>query len=270
MSMPPRKRRFSFDDSTSVITAPMSPLTIARPPTIAGLTWIKEGWRLFKLAPVPWTGMTALVFLVLMGFGMLPVVGGLLVHVLSPFVVAGFLAASRGGERGEPITFVYLGAGWREGRDALLVIGVAYMLATLLIFHLVGFLTGGDLEALLRQAQNPGALTPEEAERMVSTALPALGLGSLLFAPLLMATWFSPGLVLFERFPAGRALWWSFWACAVNWRPILYYSLILGLAGIVAVLIPFGLGLLVFVPWTLTSTYAAYRDIFVPVESPGP
>jgi len=268
--MPPRKRRFSFDDSTSVITAPMSPLTIARPPTIAGLTWIKEGWRLFKLAPVPWTGMTALVFLVLMGFGMLPVVGGLLVHVLSPFVVAGFLAASRGGERGEPITFVYLGAGWREGRDALLVIGVAYMLATLLIFHLVGFLTGGDLEALLRQAQNPGALTPEEAERMVSTALPALGLGSLLFAPLLMATWFSPGLVLFERFPAGRALWWSFWACAVNWRPILYYSLILGLAGIVAVLIPFGLGLLVFVPWTLTSTYAAYRDIFVPVESPGP
>ncbi len=52
----------------------------------------------------------------------------------------------------------------------------------------------------------------------------------------------------------------------VNWRPILYYSLILGLAGVVAVMIPFGLGLLVFVPWTLTSTYAAYRDIFVPVE----
>ena len=31
-----------------------------------------------------------------------------------------------------------------------------------------------------------------------------------------------------------------------------------------------GLGLLVFVPWTLTSTYAAYRDIFMPVESATP
>jgi hypothetical protein len=241
-------------------------LTISRPPAIAGLAWVKEGWRLFKLAPIPWTGMTALVFLVLMVLGMLPLAGGFLVHVLSPFVVAGFLAASRGGSQGEPVTFVFLGAGWREGRNALLVIGVAYMLATLLIFNLVGFLTGGDLETLLRQAQMPGALTPEEAERMVATALPALSLGTLLFAPLLMATWFSPGLVLFERFPPGRALWWSLWACAVNWRPILYYSLILGLAGVVAVLIPFGLGLLVFVPWTLTSTYAAYRDIFVPVE----
>jgi hypothetical protein len=248
----------------------MSPITVSRPPAIAGLAWIKEGWRLFKLAPIPWTGMTALVFLVLMGLGMLPVAGALLVHVLSPFVVAGYLAASRGGSRGEPITFVYLGAGWREGRNALLVIGVAYMLITLLIFSLVGFLTGGDLEALLRQAQNPAALDPEEAQRMVATAMPALGLGTVLFAPLLMATWFSPGLVLFERFPAGRAMWWSLWACAVNWRPILYYSLILGLAGIVAVLIPFGLGLLVFVPWTLTSTYAAYCDIFTPVEGATP
>jgi len=246
----------------------MPTLTISRPHAVAGLAWIKEGWRLFKLAPIPWTGMTALVFLVLMALGMLPVAGGVLVHALSPFIVAGYLAASQGGDRGEPVTFVYLGAGWREGRGALLIIGVAYMLATLLTFKLVGFLTGGDLEALLRQMQNPGALTPEEAERMLSTAMPALGLGTLLFAPLLMATWFSPGLVLFERFPPGRAMWWSLWACAVNWRPILYYSLILGLAGVVAVLIPFGLGLLVFVPWTLTSTYAAYRDIFVPVEAP--
>ena len=246
----------------------MPTLTISRPPAVAGLAWIKEGWRLFKLAPIPWTGMTALVFLVLMALGMLPVAGGVLVHALSPFIVAGYLAASRGGDRGEPVTFVYLGAGWREGRGALLIIGLAYMLSTLLTFKLVGFLTGGDLEALLRQMQNPGALTPEEAERMLSTAMPALGLGTLLFAPLLMATWFSPGLVLFERFPPSRAMWWSLWACAVNWRPILYYSLILGLAGVVAVLIPFGLGLLVFVPWTLTSTYAAYRDIFVPVEAP--
>lgn len=244
----------------------MPPLTVARPPFIAGLAWIKEGWRLFKLAPIPWTGMAALVFLVLIGLGMIPKLGGVLVHVLSPFIVAGFLAASQGGERGEPVTFVYLGAGWREGRQPLLVIGVVYTLAALLIFKLVNFFTGGDLEALLSQFQNPAALDPEQARVLVDTALPAVSLGTLLFAPLLMATWFSPGLVLFERYPAGRALWWSLWACAVNWRPILYYSLILGLAGVVAVMIPFGLGLLVFVPWTLTSTYAAYRDIFVPVE----
>lgn len=246
----------------------MNPLTISTPPAAAGTAWIKEGWRLFKLAPIPWTGMTALVFLVLMAVGMLPVVGVLAVHVLSPFIVAGYLAASRGGSTGETISFVFLAAGWHEGRQSLLTIGVLYMLATMLVFYLVRVLTGGDMEELLRQAQNPAGLTPEQAERMVATALPAMGLGTLLLAPLLMATWFAPGLVLFERFTPGRALWWSLWACWTNWRPILLYSLILGLAGMVALLIPFGLGLLVFVPWTLTSTYAAYQAIFRPVDAP--
>lgn len=53
----------------------MNPLTVSQPPAAAGLAWIKEGWRLFMLAPISWTGMTALVFLVLMAVGMLPVVG---------------------------------------------------------------------------------------------------------------------------------------------------------------------------------------------------
>ncbi|MDP2787742.1 MAG: BPSS1780 family membrane protein [Pseudomonadota bacterium] len=246
----------------------MTPLTISRPPSSAGVVWVKTGWRLFMLAPVPWTGMTALVFLVLMAVSLVPVLGVLAVHVLSPFIVAGYLAASRGGSTGEPISFIYLGAGWREGRNNLLVIGALYMSATLLIFYLVKYFTGGDMEVLLQQTQNPATLTPEQAEQMLATALPAMGLGSLLFAPLLMATWFAPGLVLFEGFPAGNALWWSLWACWVNWRPILLYSLILGVAGMLALMLPFGLGLLIFLPWTLTSTYAAYQDIFSPASKP--
>lgn len=242
-------------------------LTISRPPAVAGLAWIKEGWRLFMLAPIPWTGMTALVFLVLMAVGMLPIVGVLGVHILSPFIVAGYMAASRGGSQGETISFIFLTAGWRENRNTFLIVGMLYMAATLLIFQMVKVFTGGDMESLLIQAQNPQALTPEQAEQILATAMPAMALGSALFAPLLMATWFSPGLILFEHFPAGRALWWSLWACWVNWRAILVYSLLLGLAGMIALIIPFGLGLLVFVPWTLTSTYAAYQDIFTPIPA---
>jgi hypothetical protein len=246
----------------------MNPLTISCPPAAAGLAWIKQGWRLFMLAPIPWSGMTALVFLVLLAVGMLPFVGVVAVHVLSPFIVAGYMAASRGGSNGETISFIYLAAGWRERRDTLLIIGGLYMLVTLLIFQMVKFFTGGDMEALLQQAQNPAAMTPEQAELILATALPAMSLGTLLFVPLLMATWFAPALVMFENFPAGRALWWSLWACWINWRSILVYSLILGVVGMVALILPFGLGLLVFVPWTLTSTYAAYQDIFSPAAPP--
>ncbi len=246
----------------------MNTITVLHPPAANGLAWTKEGWRLFMLAPIPWTGMTALVFLVLMGIGMVPIVGTLAVHVLSPFIVAGYLAASRGGSTGETISFVYLASGWNESRQSLLAIGIFYMLATFLIFALVKFFTEGDMQELLRQSQNPTEMTPEQAELILATALPAMGLGTLLFTPLLMATWFAPGLALFERFPPSRALWWSIWACWSNWRPLLTYSLILGLAGMAALMLPFGLGLLVFLPWTLTSTYAAYQDIFSPAEPP--
>ncbi len=245
----------------------MASLTISRIPTAAGLAWVKQGWTLFRLAPIPWTGMTAFVFLVLMGLGAVPWVGGLAVYLLSPFIVAGYFSASRAGAEGGPVTFLHLGAGFKTGHRTLLVIGGIYTLGSLLIFKAVAFFTGGDLIMLLTHLQKPDAMTQEEAARLMESVMPSLALGTLLLVPLLMATWFSPGLVLFEGFPAGKAIWWSLWACSVNWRPIFFYTLLLGLLGIVAMLIPLGLGLLVFLPWTLTATYAAYQDIFTPIEN---
>ena len=58
----------------------MSELTVFRPPAAQGIAWVREGWSLFKLAAVPWAGMTALVFLVLIGVGSLPYVGAVVVN----------------------------------------------------------------------------------------------------------------------------------------------------------------------------------------------
>ncbi|MBI5329059.1 MAG: hypothetical protein HZB71_00435 [Betaproteobacteria bacterium] len=248
----------------------MNRIRIVHPPASAGTAWVLAGWKTFRTAPVVWSGMTAMVFMLMLGLGLLPFVGGLTVYLMSPFLVAGFLAASRATEAGEPVTFLHLGVGMATGQRGLLGIGLTYLVATLIVFQIVHYVTGANLEAILAQAHHPKAMTPEEAEAILDQALPALGLGTLLLAPLLMATWFSPGLAHFEEFPAGKAMWWSLWACWVNWRPILYYSMLLGLAGVLALLIPFGLGLLVFLPVTLASTYAAYRDIFVPIEPPAP
>ena len=244
----------------------MTPLAISRPPASAGLLWIKEAWRLFKQAPVPWMGMTALVFMVIIGVNMIPWIGRYAIELLSPFLVAGYFSASRAAVAGEPVPFIHLGAGIRDGRDALLRIGGVYLIGSLLIFALVTWITGSDLRELMQQMQDPAGRSTTEFNNLVANALPAMMLASILFAPLLMATWFSPGLALFDGYPAGCALWWSLWACWVNWRPILYYSLILGALGTVALIIPFGLGMLMFLPLTLISTYVGYRMIFTPDE----
>lgn len=245
-----------------------SRLSIARPAGRDGLSWMKSGWAWFKPAPIPWMGMTAMVFLVLMGVASIPYLGGYLVEILSPFMVAGYMSASRAAERGEPVTFLHLGAGFgASSRIGLALMGGVYLVGTLFIDQVMRQMGGEGFQQMSQLAANPGGLSPEQAKAILDQALPAILTGLLLLTPLVMATWFAPALVLFDGFSAGNGLWWSLWASAVNWRPLLAYSALLGLVGIVAMLIPFGLGLLVFLPWVLCSTYAAYRAIFVPATT---
>jgi len=241
----------------------MTRLTVSRPPAQAGMAWIRSGWALFRTWPVAWMGMTAAAFLAIMGLSMLPWVGAMLVELLSPILVAGYMYAARAAERGEPVTFLYLGEGARAHAKPLLVIGAVYLLAGLLINQVMVALGGSGLQEMLRMAQNPAGLTPEAAEAALAQSLPAMLVGLLLYTPLLMATWFAPALVAFAGYAPGNALWWSLWTCFANWRPLLLYSLAMGLIATVAMLMPFGLGLLVFLPWAMTSTYVAYNAQFV-------
>ncbi|HEX8980646.1 MAG TPA: BPSS1780 family membrane protein [Parasulfuritortus sp.] len=246
----------------------MKQLTVARPNAGQGIAWMKAGWNWFRLAPIPWMGMTALAFLVLTGIGMLPRLGGFVVELLSPFMVVAFMSAARAAEENQPVTFLHLTAGFRpEVRTRLLIMGAVYLAGLLLVDTIMRQMGGESFQQMALLAQNPKSIDPEQAQAIMSQALPAMLTGLLLMTPLMMATWFAPALILFDGFSAINAMWWSLWAGMVNWRPVLIYGLWLSLVGVAAMLIPFGLGLLVLLPWVMTSTYAAYRAMFVTVES---
>lgn len=246
----------------------MHRLNVARLAGHAGIEWLKEGWRLFRAWPIPWMGMTAAAFLAIFGLSLLPGLGGMLVEFLSPLLVAGYMFAARAADRGEPVTFLFLGEGARAHAQPLLIVGAIYLGAGLLISQIMQWLGGASLQEMLRVAQNPAALSPEQARALLDGSVYPLLLGMLLYTPLLMATWFAPALIAFAGFSSGNALWWSLWTCFANWRPVLLYSLVMGAIAVFAMLIPFGLGLLVFLPWAMTSTYNAYTRLFIPSDTP--
>lgn len=241
----------------------MRALGVTRPPAGAAVEWMKTGFQLFAPAVVPWMGMSAAFFLAAFGIGLIPVVGPLALELLSPFLVAAYMAAAQAAERGEPTGLIHVGAGFYRGRNALLVIGVIYLVAHLVVGQVMTFIGGDAVERLLALSVRPQEMDPEEMRALLDRAMPALLTGAVLFTPLLMATWFAPALALFEDFPPGKAMFWSLWACLVNWRPMLLYGFLLSLLGMVALVIPLGLGLLLFLPLAMTSTYAAYRMQFV-------
>jgi uncharacterized membrane protein len=245
----------------------MRALSVTRPPAAAAMAWMKTGFALFTPAAVPWMGMSAAFFLAAFAISLIPMVGPLALELLSPFLVAAYMAAAQAAERGEPTGLIHVGVGFQRGRHALLVIGVVYLVAHLVVGQVMTLIGGDAVERLVAQSVRPQEMDPEQMRALLDQAMPALLTGTLLFTPLLMATWFAPALVLFEAFPPGKAMFWSLWACLVNWRPMLLYGLLLSLLGVVALLIPLGLGLLLFLPLAMTSTYAAYRTQFVNKET---
>lgn len=244
----------------------MQALTVTRPPAAAGMAWLNTGFRLFSPNVVPWMGMTAAFFMVAFALSLIPLLGPAMLELLSPFMVAAYMAAAEAAQRGQPTGLIHIGAGYFRGRNALLVIGVAYMLASLLVGLVVKLIAGDALPQFLALMADPQAADAAQLREVLDAITPALLVGSLMFVPLLMATWFAPALALFHGFAPDKALLWSFWACLVNWRPFMVYGLLLSLAAMVAVIIPFGLGFLVLMPVAMTSTYAAYQGVFVPRE----
>ena len=96
-----------------------------------------------------------------------------------------------------------------------------------------------------------------------------------------MAFWFAPVLVAWHNVGAAKALFFSLFACLMNWRAFLAYGLAAGLMTLVVPLVVLstlalllqGAGrtsvvslvfplVIVLLPILFASFYASYRDVF--------
>ena len=232
-----------------------------------GVDWISAGWRLFAKAPLMWV-VSILVMIVLhIVANIVPILGGIAMHVLQPVFFAGFIVACRSLEAGGEFEIEHLFAGFKREFANLIIVGLlllAGVVALFLVFFafagfgLVTALLAGDAENMLPAIMASG----------LTIALGAL-VATALSIPLMMAYWFAPPLVMMHGVPPMAAMKASFFGCLRNILPFLVYGILMTLLLIVA-MIPIGLGLFVWLPVMLASSYAAYRDIFteetVPAE----
>jgi hypothetical protein len=101
---------------------------------------------------------------------------------------------------------------------------------------------------------------------------------ALLYTPVLMLFWFAPPLAAWHGVGAGKALFFSFVACLMNWRAFVVYGVatalvtalmalgaLMAAALLSAKVVPGVLVLplaILLLPTLFASFYASYRDVF--------
>jgi len=221
-----------------------------------GLTWVAEGWRLFRQAPGTWIGVTFLLALLLFVFNFIPFVN-LLSGIINPILVGGLMAGCHALARFEDFRVGHVFAGFRDNFGKLATVGLVSTAGTLFVVVAVaiGVLgTTGMSAVLMGEA---GHHLPD-ANLALMGALIALAL----VLPMLMAAWFAPALVMLHDELALEAMGFSLRGCLSNVLPFLVNGMALLVLAVLAS-IPLGVGWLVLVPVMIGSTYAAYRDIFI-------
>ena len=237
-------------------TAIMEPRQVA---AAHGWQWIVDGFQLFKRSPVIWIALFFIYLLIGMALSLIPVVGPIVLNLLAPVFIAGFMFGCRALDIDDELEINHLFAGFKQHTAQLVTVGGLYLAGIIVV---VGIMFAGTDNTVLRAMFSGERLSQQQAEAALSNgfALTAL-LGAFFMVPLIMAYWFAPVLVAFHGFSALDAMKQSFKASLRNIMPFFVYSLISMLLLLIAA-IPFGLGLLVMIPTMTASLYVSYKDIF--------
>lgn len=239
-------------------------------PFIQGATWITQGYALWRRNPALLTFASFSYLLILVMISAVPLIGQPIASLLMPVLSLGVLNTCRAIDQGKRSGADILFSGFRSNVPALLTVGGLYLIGSLLVLMLTLMFDGGTLMSLMNGETSREAMQD-------ANLLPSLTIALLLSTPVIMAYWFAAVLVGWWEVNAPKAMFFSFVACARNWRPFLAYGIVLGLVGgmlpgmvistaqaiapllgtVALLLIP-----LVLIPVVFASFYINARDVF--------
>lgn len=235
-----------------------------------GWTWVKQGYQLIMLSPILSVTTALIGAMALLMAMMVPMVGPLLLIVLMPLLLAGYMRICRALEEGEEVELTDLLAGFKKNTPSLISLGAFLMLGMLFASSVMVFVGGEDLSTLMQQVQSsedPQVLVEAFGSANGSVAL-AILLGFSLVIALVMAWQYAPILVFFSGLTPFAAVQASFTGTVRNILPYTVYSMIMQVLALLLGILPFGIGMILLLPLGLTSLYVSYRNIFPWLDAP--
>jgi len=236
---------------------PVAPrIAVAEVRAAHGVAWIAAGFAIFRRQPIAWLGLAIGWLVISIALAFIPFIGIVVTACLQPVFFASFALAARRQLAGETLEVGDLFAGFRGNVRALVNVGLLQLMANLGVASLLALL------GLSFAGSSPDAIpTPEDYARVLEGKEWVLILGLGLMSTVSGAIWFAPPLIAFHGLSTLHALRWSVYAALSNIGAMLAYGLTLTLLCVVAMW-PLGLGMPIWLPVMIASTYAGYRDVF--------
>jgi hypothetical protein len=182
-------------------------------PAGAGLTWLREGMRLFGRQPIGLPAMVVIYLMMLIAPALLPIIGVAISGVLAPFASVGLLTACRDVAQGRMPTPIAFAAPFRPtpARAQLLQLGIVNAILLLVVATL----------ATVMVPETAGSESPQSLEDLpLASMLTQL----LLYLPVMALMWFAPVLAGWHTVPPAKAMFGSLVACWRNLGAMLIFG----------------------------------------------
>ena len=224
-----------------------------------GLQWILSGFYMFRRAPLAWIFVCFTLMLIAISMSLIPLLGKFIFTLVSPVFLAGIMLGCKDMEQGKSLDMTHLFIAFRTNTVPLITIGGIYLIGQILIIGLVMLIGGSQMTDMMLYGKR---VDESELMGVMSSFLTSSLIALTLSIPLMMASWFSPLLVVFDNVPPIIAMQKSFFACLRNFIPFQLYGVTLIVLTIICVM-PYGAGLVILIPTIFASIYVSYKDIFL-------
>ena len=212
-------------------------------PALAGWTWVRDGWSLFRTQPLAFFSWAMFVSLMLMIATITPPIGPLFFIILMPTATLLSLSAGRHATEGRKIL---LGT-WIEPLRKPLVfrrllgMGSLYVLFCLLLGLAVFMPFSSEVTAALKDIEKTNDLMP-----LMEAVRTPMAIFAIFYIAMAAIFWFAPALVGWHGIRITQALFFSWIACWRNKWAFLVYGLcwlavFLGIDTFISMLVLIGL-----------------------------
>lgn len=190
-------------------------------PASQGITWIKQGFALFRQQPAELSLLFLLYMLLMFSLSVIPLLGQLLPLLLVPAFSMAFMQACVRIEAGQKVRPGLLLTAFRSpALGTLLRLGALYMLAAVACVTASTVVDGGSFWKLMS-----GQIGPDDKNLQLENLPLAMMFSSLLYMPFAMAFWHAAPLAMWQRMGLFKAIFYSFFAVKRCGKAFIAYAL---------------------------------------------